>query len=653
MAIQIIREISADVVKRGSTRAVYAKQHDRNSRFLNIRIQEDGKDIQIESTATVMLNVERPDKQENIFYGTVNGDGTVKVPLASWMLELSGTLLCDVSIVSEDTDVAKLTTMKFNIYVEEAVVTEEYSVIVDLLIRTEAAEKLAAEAAKDALLLKENCEAATDRATKAAEAAEEVLESFSSGEGIDSVILNKSAGHQATGDYSVAQGSSVMFMDNGDGTVNETFEEVEATFFAVNEVTGKGAHAEGAGTKASAPYAHAEGRATVVNGVVVHTEASGKASHAEGNGTKAKGMFAHTEGTNTTATGNAAHAEGDRTKALGNGSHSEGFETVTGNEKPAEGEEVNGIYAHAEGYRTKAIANQSHTEGASTKTNGIASHAEGSGCETKAYGSHAEGLNTVTEGQYAHSEGKKTLAKGNMSHAEGESTEALAVASHAEGYHTIARKGYQHAEGTYNAHNDNALHMVGNGTSEDNRKNAFEVMKDGSANVQTQGRTNNSVVIIGELFNLIYPVGSIYMSVNSQNPSKIFGGTWVAWGSGRVPIGINTGDSSFNTVEKTGGSKTNTLTGKHLPMHYHLYHYPKETEASEDGTVGVNADTSGTTKVSDNNISTHTHNIDSDSYVSIRTPANMYAEDGTEVGLPQAFSIVQPYITCYMWKRTA
>ena len=73
--------------------------------------------------------------------------------------------------------------------------------------------------------------------------------------------------------------------------------------------------------------------------MVVHTEASGKASHAEGNGTKAKGMFAHTEGTNTTATGNAAHAEGDRTKALGNGSPSDGFETGTGDETPAEGEE--------------------------------------------------------------------------------------------------------------------------------------------------------------------------------------------------------------------------------------------------------------------------------------------------------------------------
>lgn len=142
MAIQIVREITADVVKRGSTRTVYAKQNDVNSRFLNIRIQEDGKDIKVESTSTVMLNVERPDKEENIFFGTVNDDGTVKVPLTTWMLEQSGTLVCDVSIVSEDVTVAKLTTMQFSIQVEAAVVTdgdieesEEYSVVVEILNR--------------------------------------------------------------------------------------------------------------------------------------------------------------------------------------------------------------------------------------------------------------------------------------------------------------------------------------------------------------------------------------------------------------------------------------------------------------------------------------------------------------------------------------
>lgn len=199
LAIQIIREVAADVVKRGATRAVYAKQNDVKSRFLNVRIQEEGKDIQVSSTSTVMLNVERPDHQENIFYGTVNEDGSVQVPLASWMLELAGTLQCDISIVEEGAESAKLTTMQFSIYVEEAVIvdasfieTEEYSVIVDLLKRTEEAEALASSSAKDAETLKVNCEEATAKANEAADKANAVRENVEAGGYIESLReLNK------------------------------------------------------------------------------------------------------------------------------------------------------------------------------------------------------------------------------------------------------------------------------------------------------------------------------------------------------------------------------------------------------------------------------------------------------------------------------
>lgn len=157
MSVQIIREVSADVVKRGTTRAVYAKQNDLNSRFLNIRIKEDGKDIAVDKGLTVMLNVSRPDGSANMFYGTVNEDGTVQVPMTSWMLEQVGTVVCDVSIVAEGSSVAKLTTMQFNIYVEAATVadeefiaTQEYSVIVDLLNRTTESKTIAEEAARSA-----------------------------------------------------------------------------------------------------------------------------------------------------------------------------------------------------------------------------------------------------------------------------------------------------------------------------------------------------------------------------------------------------------------------------------------------------------------------------------------------------------------------
>ena len=69
----------------------------------------------------------------------------------------------------------------------------------------------------------------------------------------------------------------------------------------------------------------------------------------------------------------------------------------------------------------------------------------------------------------------------------------------------------------------------------------------------------------------VYPVGSIYMSTSGTNPSSFLGGTWVAWGSGRVPVGVNTSDGNFNTVEKTGGSAIETLTTAQLPSHTHTF----------------------------------------------------------------------------------
>lgn len=55
----------------------------------------------------------------------------------------------------------------------------------------------------------------------------------------------------------------------------------------------------------------------------------------------------------------------------------------------------------------------------------------------------------------------------------------------------------------------------------------------------------------------LWPIGSIFVSVVSTNPATLLGfGTWVAFGTGRVLVGIDSGDADFDTVEETGGSKT-------------------------------------------------------------------------------------------------
>ena len=120
---------------------------------------------------------------------------------------------------------------------------------------------------------------------------------------------------------------------------------------------------------------------------------------------------------------------------------------------------------------------------------------------------------------------------------------------------------------------------------------------------------------------LMYPVGSIYLSTNSINPSEYFGGEWESWGSGRVPVGIDTNDTNFNTVEKTGGNKV--FNGIHL------------TSYLADGSTQYGFPNIGNyanrTIVASGDISGSVHRGE--------TPINI--------------SLLQPYITCYMWKRTA
>lgn len=64
---------------------------------------------------------------------------------------------------------------------------------------------------------------------------------------------------------------------------------------------------------------------------------------------------------------------------------------------------------------------------------------------------------------------------------------------------------------------------------------------------------------------LLYPVGSIYLSIKSKNPGEIFGGVWEKIAKGRTLVGVDENDTDFSSSEKTGGEKENTLTMKELP----------------------------------------------------------------------------------------
>lgn len=160
--------------------------------------------------------------------------------------------------------------------------------------------------------------------------------------------------------------------------------------------------------------------------------------------------------------------------------------------------------------------------------------------------------------------------------------------------------------------------------------------------------------IMDTYFDREHPVGSILMSTNSANPSTYLGkGTWVAWGSGRVPTGVNTSDSKFSTVEKTGGASTANLAHNHVvDSHSHVgvrgydtnYNYYTNYYGNTIIYPSTTGDLSQGYYASPNNAGRTSP---------VRMSLTSPEAPGTNSKLSSAQSLLQPYITCYMWKRTA
>lgn len=143
--------------------------------------------------------------------------------------------------------------------------------------------------------------------------------------------------------------------------------------------------------------------------------------------------------------------------------------------------------------------------------------------------------------------------------------------------------------------------------------------------------------VMGRIFaDNLYPVGSIYMTAtmtSASQVSKALGGTWEAWGAGRVPVGVNSNDSDFNAPNKTGGAKTVTLTEAQMPAHSHPGRFLNAWTASGHGSGNWFA-------------SSAYHWGNNQDYNDIPGVTTL-------VGGGKAHNNLQPYITCYMYKRTA
>ena len=137
--------------------------------------------------------------------------------------------------------------------------------------------------------------------------------------------------------------------------------------------------------------------------------------------------------------------------------------------------------------------------------------------------------------------------------------------------------------------------------------------------------TNSSIISLSD----VYPVGSIYINASDgTNPGTLLGfGTWVAFGAGRVPVGIDATQTEFDTAEETGGAKTHTLTISEMPSHTHNLG-SKDSTAGDGGSFNEEF-------IEDPADTTNGPNVTSSS-----------------TGGGSAHNNLQPYIVVYMWKRT-
>lgn len=150
-----------------------------------------------------------------------------------------------------------------------------------------------------------------------------------------------------------------------------------------------------------------------------------------------------------------------------------------------------------------------------------------------------------------------------------------------------------------------------------------------------------------------YPVGSIYLSVNNTNPTRWFGGTWELIAQGRTLVGVDTSDADFNTVKKTGGSKTvsytpsgtvnsHTLTVDEIPSHRH------DSLNWNGSQISLNTLNASGYGLPWNNKS----NADSQNFHTGYTGGGKGHNHGF-TGTASTINKVQPYFTCYIWCRTA
>ena len=165
-----------------------------------------------------------------------------------------------------------------------------------------------------------------------------------------------------------------------------------------------------------------------------------------------------------------------------------------------------------------------------------------------------------------------------------------------------------------------------------------------------------------------WPVGSIFWNIGPTNPATLLGGgTWVRWAQGRIPVSLDETNTRFDTTGDTGGLESVTLDLTQIPSHDHATGTEsashthtgytstagEHTHAYTEPVVSINKDTGTASRVGAGSLqdtgSAGSHNHTVQSYGASAPHTHVVSAAGG--GL--AHENMPPFITVYMWKRTA
>lgn len=133
--------------------------------------------------------------------------------------------------------------------------------------------------------------------------------------------------------------------------------------------------------------------------------------------------------------------------------------------------------------------------------------------------------------------------------------------------------------------------------------------------------------LITKMLDTVYPVNSIYISLDSTSPASLYGGTWERFGKGKTLVGVDEADTDFKTAGLTGGEKKHKLTIAEMPSHKHSF--------------GI-------------------YQIDGSGYVNNKVAAattyGLFTGDYPTMNLAggdKPHNNLQPFVSVYIWKRVS